>query len=344
MSEIRREPIEGATVWRARDIASEADWLYRLSDADRREVDGALAHAKATGKPLDDISRDDFPLPGLTQQIERWLSELCRGKGFINIKGLPVAGRDAAETRMIYWGLGTHLGVAVSQNAAGDRLSHVCDFGVNPGDRSQRLYKTSIALGFHSDGSDIAGLLCLREAKWGGVNRLASCGAIYNEFLARRPDLVPVLYEPFAWDRNGEEPEGQPAFFSLPICSNPGGQLRFFYIGWYIRNAQRHAAAPRMSAEQHQAIDLIDEIAQDPEVHFSFRLEPGELSLLKNSAALHARTSFEDHDDPEQRRHLLRLWLTAHGDWADADAFVQQGIPAKPGAVSDAVGLASRGT
>jgi hypothetical protein len=47
------------------------------------------------------------------------------------------------------------------------------------------------------------------------------------------------------------------------------------------------------------------------------------------------RTAFEDFDEPERKRHMVRLWLTAHGEWADGDAFVQQGIPLKQGVASD---------
>lgn len=54
---------------------------------------------------------------------------------------------------------------------------------------------------------------------------------------------------------------------------------------------------------------------------------PGEINFLKNSAALHMRTAFQDHEEPDKKRHMIRLWLTAHKHSADGDAFVQQGIP-----------------
>ena len=62
---------------------------------------------------------------------------------------------------------------------------------------------------------------------------------------------------------------------------------------------------------------------------------PGEINFLKNSAALHMRTAFQDHEEPDKKRHMVRLWLTAHKHWADGDAFVQQGIPNKEGVASD---------
>lgn len=66
------------------------------------------------------------------------------------------------------------------------------------------------------------------------------------------------------------------------------------------------------------------------------RLEPGEINYLKNNAVLHARTEYQDFDDPERKRHLVRLWLTAHDEWSDGNAFIQQGIPPKKGVVFDA--------
>jgi hypothetical protein len=328
-------------VWKSAELQGTDDWRYRLAPAELDEIDAAVRHARGTGKPLAEIGREDFPLPVVAPAIVRWMQALRSGPGFVNVAGLGDAGYGDDDFALAHWGLGTHIGKPVSQNAAGDLLSHVRDVGANPHDRGKRLYKTRAELGFHSDGSDIVALACLRPAKFGGSNRLVSCGALYNEILLRRPDLVALLYEPFHWDRNNEESPGEDPFFALPICSYQGGLLRFFYIGWYIRNAQRHAAVPRLSAAQVQLLDLIDEIAAEPDFHVEFRLEAGEINYLKNSAVLHMRTAFEDHAEPALKRHMIRLWLTAHGEWADGDAFVQQGIPVKEGAVSDAAEIAA---
>jgi hypothetical protein len=169
---------------------------------------------------------------------------------------------------------------------------------------------------------------------------LVSTSALYNEILLRRPDLLPLLYEPFHWDRNDEQAEGEPPTFALPICRFTSGQLGFFYIPWYIRKAQRHPHVPRLTDEQHELLDLIDAIAADPAFHVQMRLEPGEINYLKNNAVLHARAGFVDFEESERKRHMVRLWLTAHGEWSDGDAFVQQGIPKKAGILSDEEAIA----
>ena len=322
--------VTGAAAWTGRDLAAQRDWIHELDAAEIAELDRAVAHARATGKPLAQLSRGDFPLGALARSAERWLDALDRGRGFVLVRGVPVERYGESDASLAYWGLGLHLGSAVSQNAAGDLLGHVRDAGLARRDPTIRLYRTREPLGFHCDGSDIVGLLCLRPAKSGGTSRIASSAAIYNEIVRRRPDLAAALHEPFPFDRNDEEGPGQPPYFELPICREADGRLRLFYIGWYIRDSQRHAAAPRLSAVQRAAIDAIDEIAADPRIHLDMDFRVGDIQLLKNAAILHARTEFEDHAEPERKRHLLRLWLTSRRAFADGDPLLQRGVPAQP--------------
>jgi hypothetical protein len=336
MNEVRTRPIESAAVWTGREMAGRRDWLHVLSPAEIDDLDRAVAHARALEKPLDALTRADFPLTALAHASERWLDTLEHGAGFLLVRGAPVERYGERDATLAYWGLGLHLGSAISQNAAGDRLGHVRDAGLAERDPTVRLYKTRERLGFHTDGADVIGLLCLRAAKSGGTSRIASSAAIYNEILRRRPDLVPALYEPFPFDRNGEERPGEPPFFMLPLCRYEGGWLRTFYIGWYIRDSQRHASAPRLSAAQREVIDLIDEIAADPAVHLDMELRAGDVQWLKNSVILHARTAYEDFAEPARKRHLLRLWLTSRRAFADSDAQLNAGIARKTGVRSDA--------
>ena len=340
MTLIALEPLETPATWLGPELRTNDDWVRRLEPEQIADLENALAFAKASGKSMIELTRIDFPLPLLTPAIAEWMQSLQSGRGFINVKGIPVESRRENDIALMHWGLGLHMGTAVSQNAAGDLLGHVRDTGADPDDTSVRLYKTRVDLGFHSDGSDLVALLCIRQGRSGGENRLVSTTALYNEILRRRSDLIPLLYENFYWDRNDEQSEGEDPFFQLPICRYHEGKLTFFYIPWYIRKAQRHPQVPRFTPEQNELLDLIDEIAEDPTFHVEMRLEPGEINYLKNNAVLHARTEYKDFDEPERKRHLVRLWLTAHEEWADGDAFVQQGIPVKKGVVSDADDIA----
>jgi len=343
--EILRETPVHPSNWRGEELAQSRSWIYDLMPAEVADLERALAHAKSTRKPFTALRQQDFPLPFLATGIAQWMRELEHGRGLIHVRGFPVGDpavrdprsppHDTDDAALMLFGLGTHMGTAVSQNAAGDLLGHVRDTGASPTNPTVRLYRTRAALGFHSDGADVVALLCLRPGRSGGASRFVSTKALYAELLRRRPDLIHLLYEPFYFDGHGQEQEGRAPAFKLPICRYREGRLGFFYIPWYIRNAQRHASVPRLTREQQTLLDLIDEVATDPSLYLETRMEPGELSLLKNDTALHARTEYEDDASPERRRHMLRLWLTAHDRFSEAEPLLRAGISKKPGVRSD---------
>lgn len=328
-------PSSSEAAWRGPAMAARRDWIHQLSAAEIADLDRAVRHARATGKELAALERSDFPLRTLAPAVDRWLTELAEGRGFLLVRGVPVERYGDADAALAYWGLGLHMGTAISQNAAGDLLGHVRDVGQERRDPSLRLYKTRERLGFHTDGADTIGLLCLRASKSGGESRIVSSLAVHAEIQRRRPDLVPVLYEPFPFDRNGEEGPGEPPFFTLPICRTQEGRLATFYIGWYIRDSQRHPQAPRLSAAQRQVLDLIDEIAGDAELHMDMEFRPGDIQWLNNAVILHARTEYEDWEEPERKRHLLRLWLVSPRRPGDPSDPLNRGIPPREGAASD---------
>jgi hypothetical protein len=326
MTRIIREPIAWPAAWKPTELPDPTRWTYRLNAAEVQEIEDALPHARAAAKPMIALTREDFPLPSLARTVRRWAAELDAGTGFVLVKGFPVDRLTPEDAGLAYYGLGLHLGFPVPQNAAGDLLGHVRDRGIPRTGPRVRLYTTRERQEFHTDGSDVVGLLCLRGAKSGGLSQIVSSAAIYNEILRRRSELVDLLYQPMYFDRNDEQPPGQLPYFALPICNVHQERLRTFYIGWYIRDAQRHADVPRLTPQQTELLDLIEQIANDPAFHLNMDFEPGDIQLLKNASILHSRTAYEDFDEPERKRHLLRLWLTAH-DFSSVEGFLTQGIP-----------------
>jgi len=297
-----------------------------LTSAERGAIVMAANRAVASGRTPATVEPGDFDLPTLRPLVARWVETLNGGRGFVLVRGFPVDQLSPESTELAYAGLGHQLGVPISQDADATLLGHVRDEGVSRSDPSVRLYRTRARQDFHTDGSDIVGLLCLQRAKSGGQSRIASSLAVYNEILRRRPDLVDVLYQPMYWDRNEEQSPGEDPFFALPVFNEVAGNLRIFYIGWYIRDAQRHPQVPRLTDPQREALDLIESIANDPEFRLDMDFEPGDIQLLANAKILHSREAYEDHDDPDRRRHLLRLWLTAHA-FTSVDDLLRGGIP-----------------
>lgn len=322
-----RQPIESPAVWVPGDL-DPAEWTIELTDAERRELVAATRAATAVGATTATVTAADFPLPTLGARAVAWSGTLNEGRGFLLLRRFPVDLLDEPETELAYVGLGSHLGATVGQDAQGSLLGHVRDEGVERTDPSVRLYRTRQRQDFHTDGADLVGLLCLQRARSGGESRIASSAAVYNELLRRRPDLVEVLYRPLHWDRNDEQPAGEPPTFELPVFSDLGGTPRVFYIGWYIRDAQRHPGTPPLTDEQAAALDELEAIANDPAFHLEMDFQPGDIQLLNNGRILHAREAYEDHDDPAQRRHLLRLWLAAH-HFDAVEELIQGGIPTR---------------
>src|SRR4029077_19145400 len=60
---------------------------------------------------------------------------------------------------------------------------------------------------------------------------------------------------------------------------------------------------------QIEALDLFDQLANDPALCFQMEFQTGDIQLVHNHTLLHDRTAFEDWPEPERKRHLLRLWL-----------------------------------
>ena len=310
MYEADLRPIVGNQVWYGPDLAErEEDWTYRLSADDIASLDDAIARIAASDFDVLDVTRDLFPLPGLADTLKRIEVDLQKGLGFKMIRGVPVARYNIREAAIAYFGIGSHLGEAVSQNAAGHALGHVCNLGFDPSLPTARGYQSANKLNFHTDPTDLVGLMCLRKAKSGGMSSIVSSGAVFNEMLKLRPDLVKVLTETLYRDRRGEIPEGRKPWYGLPVFNFRDGQLTTNYVRSTIEKAQRFDDVPRLTDMQREAFSLIERIATNPALYLNMGFEPGDIQLLNNHYIMHSRTAYEDYPEPERRRHLMRLWL-----------------------------------
>ena len=76
--------------WRASDLGDASAWRHDLTAEEVAELEAALAVARGTGKAMRELGREDFPLPKLSGAVARWLDLLERGRGFLNVRGVPV--------------------------------------------------------------------------------------------------------------------------------------------------------------------------------------------------------------------------------------------------------------
>ncbi len=307
--------VDTPSAWRGKDMAAAPErWLVQLAPSDIAELESAAARFIESGKDIGALSRDDFPLPTFGEHLTVLQQTLIAGIGFEILRGLPVAGYSPEMTATIFCGIGAHLGKARSQNAMGHLLGHVRDVGADLNDRNVRIYQTAHRQTFHTDSSDVAGLLCVHQAMEGGDSQLVSTATLYNEMQRRRPDLVPLLFEPVPMDRRGEVPAGEKPYFEIPVFNWYAGYLSALYQRQYIDSAQLIPGAPPLSDAKIEALDLLDELTNDPELNFAMRLEPGDMQFVHNHSLMHDRTAFRDWPAPKPQRHLLRLWLAIPGD------------------------------
>ena len=300
------------SAWYGPALKGSTDWIEHLSEAEIAEVESAakeLAEFAKSSVDLTSISTEDFPLPTLGPRLRRLLEEVLNGRGFVLIKALPVERWTKREAAIAFLGIGVHLGALRMQNAAGHLLGHVKDLGRASMDPDVRIYQTRERQTHHTDSCDVVGLLCLRTAKSGGLSSLVSSTTIFNEMRRRRPDLLRVLLDPIETDRRGEVPEGGKLYFSIPVFNWHEGLLSVIYQRQYIESARRFPGVTPLSPVQSEALDLFDELANDPALNLTMELQPGDMQFVHNHTILHDRTAFEDFPEPERKRHLLRLWL-----------------------------------
>jgi len=309
-SEALTQPLDCPAAWRGTDMPPLADMAYDLSADEVKEILSAVTYASRIGKPTKDLLASDFPLPLLAPPIRKWREALRDGAGFQVIRGVPVEQWTPEQAELFFWCFGLHLGQPGEQNPQGHLLGHVTDTGASREDPMVRLYKTAANIDYHCDAADVVGLLCLNKAKAGGHSRIVSSVTVFNELLVSRPELAARLFEPVLLDVRDKEVDA--AGSSLPVqpCCYAKGKLRTFYHADYFHSVVRHTDVPPLTALEEELFDTYEAIASEAGTYLDMDLQPGDIQLLSNHTVLHARTEYEDFDDPARRRHLLRLWLS----------------------------------
>ncbi|HJU29881.1 MAG TPA: TauD/TfdA family dioxygenase, partial [Hyphomicrobiaceae bacterium] len=283
-------PVQGAAVWYGPDMAQRTDWVHALTDEDVAEVERAMRPLAAAAGDIAAITKRDFPLPGLAPKLAAICAEVIDGRGFVLMRGLPVERWSIRESATAYFGIGSHIGRARSQNAKGHVLGHVRDLGRNAAqDPTARVYQTRERQTYHTDSCDIVGLLCLKTAKSGGASALVSSMTIYNEMLKRRPDLLVHLFQPLHTDRRGEVPAGQKPWHDIPVYNWHEGRLSALYSRRYIESARRFPEVPALTPQQIEALDVFDALAEDPAINMQMTFRPGDMQWVHNHTMLHDR-------------------------------------------------------
>ena len=301
--------IDGS-VWRGSELAQREDWLLRLSDAEVGEIRAAADRVESKTMTVDDPDVDGSGLPLVSLRMRGVRESLETGSGAVLIKGFPIDGSDIDSVARRFLAVAGCVGTAVSQSAEGERVFHVRDAGFAESDARTRGPNTRKSLRFHTDRCDVIAFMCVKRAKLGGENQLVSSSAVYNEIAQSRPDLLSVLMEPFWYQRHTVDLGNERAFCRQPIFSFTGGRFACSYLRVLIDRADASGEVDRLSDAQREAMDYLESVCERDAMQYRFYQEPGDVVLLNNWTTLHRRDAFVDYEEPELRRHLLRIWLS----------------------------------
>jgi hypothetical protein len=307
--------VSDGTVWYAKDLQDQANWLHVICPMHQQELLRALETAKGKGCTIARIAREDFPLPAFGEQLNEISRKLDQAVGFSVLRGMPLTGLSLQDVELLYAGVTSHLGEKINQDTRGTLIDHVYDQKKNYDDISVRGYTTSARLTPHCDTGDLVSLLCVRPAKEGGINNISCSMAIYNEILQSWPEYLEPLYRGFYYNIRGNGPIGRYRDITahrVPVFSYHQGMLSCRFNQKAILTAEELPDSEPLTELEKQAVNKVAELAMRDDIRFDVHLQAGDLAFLNNHTVFHNRDHFVDHEDETQRRLLLRQWINLH--------------------------------
>jgi hypothetical protein len=303
--------LEGPEVWSGAQMQSRSDWIHVLEPGEAAEVLAAVKAVQHIGTDWLDLDKTGFPLPRLAPRLAQVSEQLENGCGIAVVRGIPHEALGQEGMRVALWGIGLHLGTAVSQSKYGELLAEVRDYGEVMGKATSRGYRAAGSLRFHTDRCDVVALLCVRQCRDGGESLTVNTPHMHNVLLERDPEGLAMLYEPWFHSRQGEGQPHEKPWYRNPIFAQHKGRFTSQYSRAYVETAAQFPELPPVSARQWEVLDLVAQTAHAE--CFTSRMRPGDLQLLNNHVTWHARTSVTDWDETEKKRMLYRLWLSMPG-------------------------------
>lgn len=314
--------------WTAKDLQDKSNRSAVFVELDaqvREEIAAAVHQTRLRKVGLLTIQQEDFRVPSLARLVPAIRDRLDNGLGIVVLRGIDVAAYTRDELDLVWWGIGNYIGRVVRQNLKGEYLDRVIALPPSQQTDPYRLIDQPVEFRAHTDNAFLEprapyslGLLCLKTAKKGGESIIISAYTLHDVIRKEHPEYLERLYRPFNFDLplNQRLPDGRP--WIRPVFEWDGHNLTLHYIRYYIDPGMEKAGTP-LSAEEKLMFDYIDSVLQREEIQFRYKLEQGEALFNNNLASLHGRLAFEDHDDPDRRRELRRIWLWRRHGYPGAD-------------------------
>ena len=272
---------------------------------------GTVAELIKRRNELDNLNENDLLL--LKNEILEFKKKILDGFGLFIINGACLKDFSLKEKISIYTLIAEILGELIIQNIKQEKIVEIKDVGKSM-QSGGRYHETKEGGSHHTDSPqwedvpDYLGLFCVHNAKKGGTNLFLSAYTIHNRILKGRKDLLNILYEKFHFDKRGEFKEGESSTVFEPIFKFKDGKLYFRYLRNYI-DAGHDIQNQPLSESQKEALTYLDNFMLEEDMIMSYDLKPDDMVFSDNHWIVHGRTAFEDYDDPNLKRLMLRTWI-----------------------------------
>ena len=239
---------------------------------------------------------------------------LIQGCGFCVINGTNFTAFDKHELSNIHILISKIFGELLIQNKQGEQIVEVKDLGKTLS-TGGRYHHTKEGGSYHTDGChifenppDYVGLLCLNPAKNGGVSKFISAYTIHNK-LQEDKNLLRILYEKFYMDKRNENQADETLTQFVPIFTYNNGKLNCRCCQRELIDAGHEKMNKPLTEYQKNALDNLDKLLANENLAVSYLLKKGDMMYSNNKWLIHDRTDFEDSDDENLKRSLLRTWI-----------------------------------
>jgi len=261
---------------------------------------------------LDKLNENDLPL--LKNKILDFRKEILHdGVGLFIINGVCLKNFSLKEKMSIYVLIAKNLGELMIQNIQQEKIVEIKDVGKSM-KTGGRYHETREGGSHHTDSPqwkdvpDYLGLFCVHNAKKGGTNLFLSAYTIHNKILKDRKDLLNIFYEQFHFDKRGEFKDGESPTVFEPIFKFKDKRLHFRYLRNYI-DAGHDIQNQPLSQSKKEALTYLDNLMHRDEIIMRYDLKPDDIVFSDNHWIVHGRISFEDYDDENLKRLMLRTWI-----------------------------------
>ena len=311
------QPFSSPMTWDAKTLLTD-EGRIDLDGACLAELDQAAAELRDNPLPVEVLMPDDFDLPACRAAMAQAHAQIYNGIGFAIIDRVPVDRLDTDVAKKLYWLLMSMVSRPVAQKWDGAIIYDVIDTGKKalPGS-GVRSSKTNGGQSYHTDNAfnlppDFVALFCLQTAQKGGVSGLVSLETVYNILLSEFSDVLPRLYEPFYFDRQMEHAPDEERLSHKPIFEVDGDALNVNFSPRLVEHGYQ-MKGEELDPEARAAIDALCRTTEIDNLCKRFEFERGQIQIVNNRRLGHRRTAFRDAEEPEDRRHLVRIWVRKTG-------------------------------